>query len=219
MNRRCRGDARTMATPPEKSGRIRDARGKSVTQIDPVRLHVMHRYDAIDAEALEAIVDEIEPGSARRLRWAYLIAPGCVVALAAFVGLLYAVSDAAARKDLVSTVTNPAIMAPNLVCCFVVPWIAIRQAHFKRIRSALLKHRRCPHCGYDLRGLPTAADRNTICPECGCAWLLDAEAIDAELAASFSTTVGGRSQRATIAVALGLALLCGLGLLAFMVYR
>ena len=41
----------------------------------------------------------------------------------------------------------------------------------------MLKHLRCPHCGYDIRGLPTAPeDVATECPECGCAWRLEDEA-------------------------------------------
>jgi hypothetical protein len=38
----------------------------------------------------------------------------------------------------------------------------------------MLKHRRCPHCGYDLSNLPTdPEDGVTGCPECGCAWMLE----------------------------------------------
>jgi hypothetical protein len=101
----------------------------------------------------------------------------------------------------------------------MVPWIAIRQAHFKRVRAGLLKHRHCAHCGYDLRGLPTAADGNTACPECGCTRRLEAASIGAELAATFSATSGGRLQRATIAVALGLRQAVGAGLLAVLMWR
>jgi transcription initiation factor TFIIIB Brf1 subunit/transcription initiation factor TFIIB len=37
----------------------------------------------------------------------------------------------------------------------------------------MLKHLRCPHCGYDLRGLAAdPEDGATVCPECGCAWRL-----------------------------------------------
>jgi transcription initiation factor TFIIIB Brf1 subunit/transcription initiation factor TFIIB len=40
----------------------------------------------------------------------------------------------------------------------------------------MLKHRRCPHCGYDIRGLPVdPQDGATVCPECGCAWELPSE--------------------------------------------
>jgi ribosomal protein S27AE len=45
----------------------------------------------------------------------------------------------------------------------------------------MLEHRRCPHCGYDLRGLPDESnDGATICPECGSAWILAADAADRE---------------------------------------
>ena len=41
----------------------------------------------------------------------------------------------------------------------------------------MLQHRRCPHCGYDLRLLPDdCSDGATVCPECGCAWKLVGEA-------------------------------------------
>jgi predicted Zn-ribbon and HTH transcriptional regulator len=48
-----------------------------------------------------------------------------------------------------------------------------RCARVNRIRAAMLAHRRCPHCGYDIRLLPTnPADGATVCPECGSAWIL-----------------------------------------------
>ena len=47
----------------------------------------------------------------------------------------------------------------------------------KKIRRAMLNHLRCPHCGYDIRGLPTdPEDGVTVCPECGCAWQLACQA-------------------------------------------
>ena len=53
-------------------------------------------------------------------------------------------------------------------------WMVAKAVRFGRIRSIMLKHRRCPHCGYDLRMLPTdPKDGATVCPECGCAWLID----------------------------------------------
>jgi uncharacterized Zn finger protein (UPF0148 family) len=39
--------------------------------------------------------------------------------------------------------------------------------------DSVLEHRHCPHCGYDIHGLPPdEADGTTLCPECGCAWRL-----------------------------------------------
>ena len=44
----------------------------------------------------------------------------------------------------------------------------------KKVRRIMLKHWRCPHCGYDLRNLPAdETDNVTVCPECECAWMLD----------------------------------------------
>ncbi|MEW6251597.1 MAG: hypothetical protein AB1716_13195, partial [Planctomycetota bacterium] len=55
-----------------------------------------------------------------------------------------------------------------------VPWIiwfALKRKRFGAVAAAILKHRRCPHCGYDLRLLPVdPTDGATVCPECGCAW-------------------------------------------------
>jgi len=56
-------------------------------------------------------------------------------------------------------------------------WIGTRQVRFKRIAGVMLRHLRCPHCGYDLRLLPTdPADGATVCPECGCAWQSEGQA-------------------------------------------
>ncbi len=55
--------------------------------------------------------------------------------------------------------------------------MAFRMARAKyviRVASVMLEHRHCPHCGYDIRELPTdSSDGATVCPECGCAWMLD----------------------------------------------
>ena len=44
-------------------------------------------------------------------------------------------------------------------------WMGTRGARFQRITRVMLQARRCPHCGYDLRG--TLAAGRTECPECG----------------------------------------------------
>jgi hypothetical protein len=49
-------------------------------------------------------------------------------------------------------------------------WRSGRRARAERVCATMLRHLRCPHCGYDIRGLPTAPeDGATVCPECGCA--------------------------------------------------
>jgi predicted Zn-ribbon and HTH transcriptional regulator len=53
----------------------------------------------------------------------------------------------------------------------MVLWVNAKRARFGKIGRIMLKHARCPHCGYDLRNLPTdPIDEATVCPECGCAW-------------------------------------------------
>ncbi|MHC4481657.1 MAG: hypothetical protein ACYS1C_11915, partial [Planctomycetota bacterium] len=89
--------------------RIRDARGREVSQLDPMKLHVLRRPGAIEADALERIVEELEPGSAKwRPYLIFAVAAGVVLALGGVVASL-AMEGQPAWNDLVSTVTNPAI--------------------------------------------------------------------------------------------------------------
>jgi hypothetical protein len=205
-------------------GRIRDARGRLVTQLDPVALHVLHRHQVIESEPLAEIVEDLEPGTARLRRYAIVLVPGAVLLVAGGIAALYVVSDAGARQDLISTLTNPALMVPNLVCCCLVPWMVARQARMKRVRFAMLKHRRCPHCGYDLRrcphcgydlrGLPTdPADQATVCPECGCAWVLDERANSERLAATAPAAMRAGSRGTVTMLTLMLVGLTLLGIL------
>jgi len=194
----------------DSGNRIRDDRGRSVTQLDPILLHVLHRYDTIDAAALEAIVEDIEPGTAAvRRRLIYLL-PALVLTVVAGIVLMYVVGDASARKDLVSVLLNPAIMGGAIIGGVVFPWIAVRQQRFRLVRTSMLRHNRCPHCGYNLHGLQRdPADGTTVCPECGCAWR-----IDAQLAAA-TAAIGAenmkRRQALLIAAMVGLLLFAVLG--------
>jgi hypothetical protein len=166
---------------PEPGRRTRDARGRSVSTLDPLRLHVLGRGDVIDTEALERIAEEIEPGarSRRRLTRLGLFVFLPVIFLLTFGGIALDVyiEGRPAWDDLVSTVTNPAMIGPAVACLFsgvYLPLFASRQARSRRTIAAMLKHRVCPHCGYGLVGLPVdPADGATVCPECACAWRLD----------------------------------------------
>ena len=42
----------------ERAGRIKDARGRKVTQLDPIALYLLRQHDLIDADALRAIANE-----------------------------------------------------------------------------------------------------------------------------------------------------------------
>ncbi len=195
--------------------RVKDARGRTVTQLDPVRLQVWHRYDVIEADALERIVEELEPGTARMRRRMLVMVPSAILLLALGIAALYYFSDSSMRRDLVSTLTNPVIIVPNVLCCVFIPWLTTRQARLKRARFAMLKHRRCPHCCYDLRLLPTdPTDGATVCPECGCARLLDDAVLTERLAATATPGVQvGRQKKMLVLVALLLGVMALAGLL------
>jgi hypothetical protein len=187
--------------------------------IDPVKLLILHRFETIDPDTLHDIVEMMEPGTARLRRHAWIIISAAVAAIALLVAFIYYTGDAGLRKDLISTITNPAIIIPNLVCCVVVPWIITRQNYMKHISAAMLKHRRCPHCGYDLRGAPPAADGTSICSECGCAWLISDEAQTSPEAAAAYAAQARRRQKMLLFAVVGLTLTAVLGMVVLLMRR
>ena len=148
-------------------GHVTDARERRVTQLDPVGMHLLRRHDVIPADVLGAIAGE--PGLAvtawERAALAFGIALPLII-----IGLF-----------IHSIVTGdfgggPFARSAALAYFSVVPlviWYGLKTARFGKVAGAMLKHGRCPHCGYDLTGLaPDDADGATVCPECGCAWNL-----------------------------------------------
>jgi hypothetical protein len=188
--------------------------------LDPLRLHLLGRDHPIDRTSLAAVVDDIDPNARRGARLAFVL--GLAVCLLA-VGILavdVVAEGPAAWADLKSTLMNPAIMVPNLaaliVACVIVP-NSVRRARRARVRWALLRHERCPHCGYDLRGSPVdPADGATVCPECAAAWRLDE--VDERPPSACGFSCGRRSSPILILVLSGFALL-GVALLAFFAFR
>jgi hypothetical protein len=200
---------------PKGLCRIHDARGREVSQLDPMRLHVLRRPGAIEADVLDRIVDELEPGTAKmRPFLMILLGVGVVLGLAAFL-VSVVMKGPGAWQDLVDTVTNPAIMAPNLFVIAFVPWMVVhkRRSRRGRVSALMIKHRRCPHCGYSLQGLPVdPADGATVCPECACAWRLDDPKLAARATAA-DTAAAGVPGRALwlLLVLVGLTVLALLG--------
>lgn len=151
-----------------RTGRTRDADGTTVRLLDPLPLLALGRHDVIDRESLEAVCNDLEPGVKGRrtiVLTAGLVTAGVVI----LVGAIIAIEGSPAFTDLVATVTNPAI----IVCVLggvVAPIIAARKERLSRVRAVMLGHRRCPHCGYGLTGVPPRDDRATVCPECASAW-------------------------------------------------
>jgi ssDNA-binding Zn-finger/Zn-ribbon topoisomerase 1 len=154
---------------------IRDARGRKVTQLDPVMMHLLRRHDVIEAEALHAIAEDIGPGFTRASRiatWVFFtLGAGGVAAMLIRAYLFRSGLDAMGK---ILTVIN----VVSLVLVVFGLWIGARKMRFGRVKRIMLAHRRCPHCGYDLKRLPAdARDGATVCPECGCAWKVNEEGL------------------------------------------
>jgi len=153
-------------------GRIQDARGRKVTQIDPVTMRLLRQHDVIPAETLRKLAEEIGVG------WPWLVRVTFFVMLVFLIVLLLAIVTRLVRSVFLGSPQFGAFteallyLVPPLAGLFSI-WFVSARVRFKRIRNIILKHLRCPHCGYDLRMLPTdPADGATVCPECGCAWRL-----------------------------------------------
>jgi hypothetical protein len=153
--------------PRQTSGRIKDARGRRVTQLDPIALYLLRRHDVIEADALKAIANEKGVRIAAREHVA-LVGGLCGVLL-----VIVFFTHALITGDIRDA--TYAKMGSLLWFC-AIPWIiwfALKRKRFGAVAAAMLKHRHCPHCGYDLRLLPVEpADGATVCPECGTAWRL-----------------------------------------------
>jgi hypothetical protein len=151
------------------TGSVVDARGRRVTQIDPVAMHILHHHDVIPAEELRMIATAIDPREVKRRPRAALLTPVWIVLwYAAFFG--YFVVFKRWRG------WDP-VLVMFAIFYFVYPiailWcgaLRARRARWERIRRIVLQHHYCPHCGYDLRGRPADADNVTVCSECGSAW-------------------------------------------------
>jgi hypothetical protein len=152
--------------------RVKDARGRVVTLLDPYALYLLRRDTMIPKEELADLAAKIGGGWPRRQRVACF--------LACFLPLVLIVAVRAARWSrgfaLGSLDRNVAVvLLANYALGACIVWWWARRNRLKRVSRTMLEHLRCPHCGYDLRMLPVdASDGATVCPECGCAWHLAA---------------------------------------------
>ena len=136
----------------------------------------LHQTDRADRAAIQSMLNDMERGLARQLSWrTYVlrVLVGVAVMAAVFV-VLWLVGDANFRAAMRQVYTTEfAIYLPFLIGVFVIPLLMARHRHAGRVLRALLDHRICPHCGYDLRGIPAdPSDGAAVCPECACAWRL-----------------------------------------------
>ena len=151
-----------------RAGRVADARGRRVTQLDPVTMHLLRKHDEIEVDTLRAIVNEKGVKITRAERMPLIV--GIIAALVVLGFFTTALISGGIRNA-------PYAKSAGLLYLCSLPWImwyALKKKRFSKVAAAMLKHSRCPHCGYDLRMLPTSPeDGATICPECGCAWKLE----------------------------------------------
>ena len=156
--------------PRQQAGRFRDARGKPVTLLDPYALNLLRRYDVIPAETLRVVADGVGFGLPKWQRRGYF---ACVLMfLACIVFLVFWKLIRGTGVDAVERVLWPVNLTVFAIGATQF-WRSGRRARAKLVWAIMLKHLRCPHCGYDIRGLARdPEDGATVCPECGCAWRL-----------------------------------------------
>ena len=152
---------------PRYAGRVKDARGRNATQLDPVALHLLRRHEVIEANTLRAIANEkgVRITTGER---AVLISGVCGAVLV--VGFFFTEAIIGGLHGA------PYAKLSGLLYLCLFPWIiwyGIKRKRFGKVAAAMLKYSRCPHCGYYLRFLPAdQVDGATLCPECGYAWRL-----------------------------------------------
>jgi hypothetical protein len=158
--------------------RIKDARGRSVTQLDPIGMYLLHQHEVIDADVLRTIAHEKGVRITAKERAGLIVGiVGALLVIGLFTHAFFTgdILDAAYAKSA------------SLIFMCSIPWIvwhSIRRARFSQVTAVMLKYSRCPHCGYDLRLLPPdPTDGITVCPECGCAWELESGKADDVLGA------------------------------------
>lgn len=156
--------------PRQKAGRITDARERKVTQLDPIALYLLRQHDVIDADALRAIANE-EGVRIKGGERAALIGGICGALL-----VIFLFAHALISGDIRDATSAKSVGLLYLCSIPWIIWFGVKRKRFGNVAAAMLKHLRCPHCGYDIRGLPTdSEDGATVCPECGCAWKLEGE--------------------------------------------
>jgi hypothetical protein len=157
---------------------VNDARGRAVPQLDPVAMYLLARPDPIDPEALRKIAEELDPGEVRRRRWRAVGAVG--VTAFSYIGFFgyFQIFNRWRGWDpeLVGLAMLYLVLPPT---AFIITYLRAKRRRRDRILRVMLRHGHCPHCGYDIRGLPVdETDGATVCPECGCAWMVPTPSAD-----------------------------------------
>ncbi len=151
-------------------GHLEDARGRSVTQCDPIKPYRISPRAGIPSDALRSIVDELQPedGMQRIVYSLRIWVPISIVVVGVVVGIAMIteqtgwIAYTVAAALTVLLLSEPAYLHRSRAARYI-----------ERVAPVMLAHRRCPHCAGDLGGLrPDSKDGATVCSGCGCAWLL-----------------------------------------------
>ncbi|MHC5001912.1 MAG: hypothetical protein ACYTJ0_02205 [Planctomycetota bacterium] len=149
-----------------------------VRPLDPLALRLAGHDDPIERAVLDRVVKDVGPGIDRCPRLAAIIGiAGIGLAsgiIATRTGLALARSGTVPVGELVRLL--PVLV--GVVSGLALHCLMARNVRVGRVCSVPLAHRRCPHCGYALEGLPADGTAGlTTCPECGCRWRLDAPTV------------------------------------------
>lgn len=167
-----------MTSPPRRArpGIVIDADGRAVRCIDPVRLFVRpgdRRVEpAIPRPVVERMAEELLPRVRRHRRVLFV---STVLAAGVVAGGTAGFAVARGRWPTLDPVMLAihAAQVGLVVGGPVLAWWILRARYVRRTAEVLLRHGRCPHCGYALAGLAAdPGDGATTCPECGCRWRL-----------------------------------------------
>ncbi len=204
---------------PFRGSALVDARGKSVSMIDPINQSMVRRSSEIDGASLDRMAEEITPGARRRLCLVTLILGSAALVTLGLMALNSRTAGTLNWTELADNLADPAYFSIGAYLMFVLPWTILAEKRKRKHKTfaVLLKHRRCPHCGYSLQGLAVdPVDGATVCPECACAWKLDDPLIERMCAGSCGCALRNSRHRVMIIVlALLLAVLLGLGVMLY----
>ncbi|MHC4141369.1 MAG: hypothetical protein ACYSUF_05615 [Planctomycetota bacterium] len=132
----------------ERTNHVKDVRGRRVSQLDPVALQLLRRQEPIDADTLEAITSEKGVRITTLERGALILG---ILSMLALLGFAAALLVQGTSWGGIARRLGPTTYL--FVWPFIV-WGTLKRRRWGKIPAAMLKHSRCPHCGYDLRGLP-----------------------------------------------------------------
>ena len=163
----------TERLPNERLSRATDARGRPTDLLDPYTLHLLRRYEIIDAEPLRQIASDVGPGVSKWAGRGYWI--GFVIGLYSLGSIVFLRSRNGPGFRFSGAWDAIAIFFFIIFFGGLYLYLrGARRARLRRVCDVMLRYLRCPHCGYDIRLLPVdSADGATVCPECGCAWRLE----------------------------------------------